>query len=658
MSGIKDKDHIDEVRRRLYERGEREGADASAYALTDTPSLVTGNWIAPASLIETLPTDPRIGVLTEPELVIEQSIQKKIKRHYSYRAIILLVTMGIFLLVLGGTSLYLFTGTNQISNKNIGIAITGPLTIGGGEILPLQLTVTNQNTVPIESAVLIVSYPTGTKAADDSGRDIFEERVTLDRINAGEAINIPVKAILFGEENQEREIKATVEYRLVESNGTFYKEADPFIITINSSPLVLRVTSVEKVSSGQEVAVTMTLQSNSASVLKNILVSASYPKNFDFTSAIPSPVYRESEWIVAEINPNESVTIVLKGRVEGGQDEEFQMQFSAGSPRQDNQFILGSVLANATADFLIEQPFIDMDLSINGAVTDVVTLKTGDGISVQVSVTNTLSESIYDMAVEVGISGNIFPRESVQVQNGYYDSVKDIVRFEVSGDKTLYEVEPGQTRRFNFSLRPDDSATTPGFAVTANAFARRVNEDSVTENLIGTAKSEARYTSSANLTRQISRNSSTFTDSGPIPPVADAKTTYTITLQASAGANDVTGTVVSTSIPQYATWENKTAGAGSIEFNPVTKEITWSVGGIDAGTTKEFSFQVGIVPSQNQIGSVPAVLGAQQLRATDSFTDTVIRAEGLPLSATLSSEAGFPPDSGKVIREVVESDGN
>lgn len=658
MSGIKEKENIDEVRRRLYERGEQSNNSEPAYTLSDTPSLVTENWVVPEQLIQPHPIDPRTGLLTEPELVIQDSMKKKIKRHYSYRAIILLVTMVIFLVVLAGTSFYLLMGTNQISNKNIAVALSGPLTIGGGEVLPLQITVTNQNTVPIESAVLIVSYPAGTKAADDTGRDIFEERVTLDRINAGEAINVPVKAIIYGEENQEREINATIEYRLVESNGTFYKEADPFIIKINSSPLVIRVNAVEKVSSGQEVVVTMTLQSNSSSVLKNVLVSANYPQNFDFTSAVPSPVYRESEWMIPEISPNQAITIVLKGQVEGGQDEEFQMQFSAGSPRQDNQFILGSVLANATADFTIEKPFIDVDVAINGTKTDVVTLQTGQSTSVEVSVTNTLSESIYDMAVEVGISGNILSRETVGVQNGYYDSAKDVVRFEVSGNSSLAEVSPGQTRQFTFSLQPNDTAATPGFAVTANAFARRVSESSATENLVGTAKGEARYTSSVSLARQISRNSSAFADSGPVPPVADAKTTYTITLQASAGGNDVTGAIVTTSIPQYATWENKTAGAGTVEFNPITKEIIWTAGGIDSGTTKEFSFQIGITPSQNQIGTVPAVLGAQRLRATDSFTNSVIRAEGLPLSTTLSSEAGFGPNSGEVIREMVESNDN
>jgi len=150
--------------------------------------------------------------------------------------------------------------------------------------------------------------------------------------------------------------------------------------------------------------------------------------------------------------------------------------------------------------------------------------------------------------------------------------------------------------------------------------------------------------------RQISRNTSSFSDTGSVPPKADEKTTYTITLKVSAGNNDVTGAVITSTIPSYATWENKSDGDGTVLFNSVNKEVSWTIGGMNANATKEVSFQVGITPSQNQVGTIPAVLGTQSLRATDSFTKSVVRAEGLPLSAQLSPEAGFPEDSGVVVR--------
>lgn len=645
MPDFKDPEKLQDMRRRLYERG-TESTPVVRHELSATPHVAPAAWSDQPEILtlQTPVIDPRTGVLTEPTVDV---IPPK-KRRLSYRAIILLVSAALFLLVLGLSSLYLMFGNTLISSNNIGISIAGPLTIGGGEEMKLQVGVTNQNKVPIESAVLIVSYPVGTKSVGEDSKEIFEERVTLNRISAGEAVNVPVSAIIFGEENQEQQIRATIEYRLVDSNGTFFKEADPLTFKINSSPVVIRVDTVKKVSAGQEIDVKLTIQSNSPNPLKNLLVSASYPSNFEYTTASPEPMYRESEWLIDEILPEKSTTITIKGVVVGNQSEEFQLQFSIGTPQKDNQFMIGSVLANATADFLIEQPFINVGMEIDGKTSDVVTLATGKSTAVTVIVQNTLTETLYDMVVEVEVKGNILVRELVEVEDGYYDSVKDVIRYEPSGNQNLVQIDPGATKEFTFTLKPSDKTETPSFSLTANAYARRVFENRATEQLVGTVKREVKFTSSVGITRKLARGVPGFIDGGTVPPVADAETTYTVTLQASAGGNDVTGAVVTTSLPQYVSWKNLALGDGSIVFNPISKEVTWTIGGIDAASNKNVSFQVGLLPSQNQIGVTPAVVGAQRFRATDRFTGAVVRAEGVPLSSELGIESGFEEQNGRV----------
>lgn len=645
MPDFKDPEKLQDMRRRLYERGS-EPVPVVRHQLSATPHVAPPAWTDQPEIptLQTPVLDPRTGVLTEPTIDV---VPPK-KRRLSYRAIILLVSAALFLLVLGLSSLYLMFGNTLISSNNIGISIAGPLTIGGGEEMKLQVGVTNQNKVPIESAVLIVTYPPGTKSVGEDSKDIFEERVTLNRISAGEAVNVPVSAIIFGEENQEQQIRATIEYRLVDSNGTFFKEADPLTFKINSSPVVIRVDTVKKVSAGQEIDVKLTIQSNSPNPLKNLLVSASYPSNFEYTTASPEPMYRESEWLIDEILPEKSTTITIKGVVVGNQSEEFQLQFSVGTPQKDNQFMIGSVLANATADFLIEQPFINVGMEIDGKTSDVVTLATGKSTGVTVVVQNTLTETLYDMVVEVEVKGNILVRELVEVEDGYYDSVKDVIRYEPSGNQNLVQIDPGATKEFTFILKPSDKTETPSFSLTANAYARRVFENRATEQLVGTVKREVKFTSSVGIVRKLARGVPGFIDGGSVPPVADMETTYTVNLQASAGGNDVTGAVVTTSLPQYVSWKNLALGDGSVVFNPISKEITWTIGGIDAGSNKNISFQVGLLPSQNQIGITPAVVGAQRFRATDRFTGEVVRAEGAPLSSELGIESGFEEQNGRV----------
>lgn len=648
MSGIKDQEQIDALRRRLYERG-NDTPPSERHTLTDTPTPVPHTWSDMRTPEPFIPeTDPRPATITEPELdVVAEPVKNR-----RYRSIIMWVSLFFFVVVTGLTSLYLLIGGNQISGRNIAISITGPLATGGGEIMPLQVVVTNQNKVPIESAVLIVQYPPGTKSVDEPPRDLFEERVPIDRVAAGEAINIPLRAVMFGEENQERSIRATIEYRLIDSNGTFFKEADPLVFKINSSPLLVRVEALEKVASGQEVEVKVTVQSNASTVLKDILLSATYPGNFDYTSATPAPSFRESEWLIKEIAPEGSETITLRGLVVGQQDEEFQIQFTAGTPRQDNQFILGAVLANASTDFIIERPFIDVALRINRNENSSVTLRTGEPTEVEVIVRNTLVETLYDMNVAVSISGNVLERQDVSARRGYYDSVNDVIKWDVSGDRSLTEVAPGESKTFTFTINPGNQTETPAFSVEANAFARRVTENRATEQLVGTVSSDVRFTSVVAVER------SAAYAAGPIPPVADEETQYQITLRTSAGGNDVTGAVVTTALPQYVNWKNITSGDGSIVFNPVSKELTWTIGDIEAGSSAATTFTIGLLPSQNQIGTTPALLGTQRLRATDRFTGDVVRAEGVPISSELPSSSGYEEENGEVVADLVLTPNN
>ncbi|MFM2424146.1 MAG: hypothetical protein RLZZ70_537, partial [Candidatus Parcubacteria bacterium] len=296
---------------------------------------------------------------------------------------------------------------------------------------------------------------------------------------------------------------------------------------------------------------------------------------------------------------------------------------------------------------------INVGIGINDVESEVVTVKTGEQTAVTVTVRNTLTDTLYDMAVEVAIKGNVLVRDRVIVPNGFYDSVKDVIRFDPSGDSSLSQVSPGQQKQFTFSLQPSDRTETPSFTVTANAYARRVAETRATEQLVGTAKSEVKFTSSVTAGRELGRGNRTFVESGPFPPVADIATTYTVTLFAGAGGNDVTGAVMTTALPQYVSWQNQQTGDGTIVFNPVSKEITWTAGDIEAGKEKQVSFQVALLASQNQIGSTPAMLAAQRFRATDRFTGEVVRAEAAPLSTELSDEAGYEKGNG-VVRKTAD----
>ncbi len=654
MSGIKDQKNIDDLRKRLYERGNEAGA-TERHSLTPRPVEVSRGWdmvekktplstpnLASVSL-ET-PADRATEAIFSEHEVSSLTLPKPKKRRY--RTVIIVLSLLFFIITVGVSSVYLFFGANQISAKNISITLSAPFSVAGGEELPLQISIANQNDVAIESATLIINYPPGARSTEEGNKELYEERVTVEAIKAGQAVNIPIRVILYGEENESKEIKAAVEYRMEGSNGNFFKKATPVLVQISSSPLVLRVTGVEKISSGQEMELRLKLQSNASAVQKNILVAVDYPDTFSFTKSTPETVYGENTWLIPELKPEETYEILVQGLVTGLSSQVSEMQFRAGTPETGNQFIMGSVLYQTKFSYTIEQPFTAVVVEVNGDRDGEVVLPAGERAAVKVKVTNTLEESIYDMRVELSPRGNLIRDDQLDIFQGFYDTNTKSIRYDVSGDSTLAEIKPGETREFSFQVDPDKKQATASFNVSAGIYARRLNEDNAAEALIGTALTEVKYSSVVTVGSQAGYNEGAFTDVGPIPPVVNTATTYTATLVVEAGVNTMTGAVVTTSLPQYVSWLDQKSGDGMVEFNPVSKQLKWNLGDVEAGGRKTLQFQVSLLPSVTQVGDSPILLGRQELKATDGFTGVALRAQNSELSNELSTEFGFVAGNG------------
>jgi hypothetical protein len=412
---------------------------------------------------------------------------------------------------------------------------------------------------------------------------------------------------------------------------------------------VLRLDSVEKVASGQTVDVQMTVVSNASSPVRNVLISAEYPNGFRFESAEPAPVFGNNVWQIDELLPEESVEINLTGVVVGLTEESFQINFSAGPARTDNPYLVGSILAESNINFFIERPFIDVLTTIDGETNRSVTLAQGDRSTVDVEITNTLEETVYDMVVEVVPGGNALNEDSVVGTNGFYDSNSGTVRWEVSNNRSFAQVAPGEERSLSFSVTPDSPKPTASYDLVVNVYARRVAETSAAEQLIGTALIEAKYSSELVIGSQAGHGG-LFASSGSIPPVVGETTTYTITMVALGGVNDLTDVIFNTSLPVYVEWTENVQGDGDLVYNPVSKQIEWKPGNILSGDQKEISFQLEFTPSLSQRGQTPVLLRTQTARATDRFTGERLQAQADPVVTELSAEAGYEKDNGVVIR--------
>ncbi len=644
MSGIKDQEKLEEVRKRLYERGVQRPA-SQFHNLVRTVEPVRTSWQEPPKPVA-IPVPSAQPVEEVPAI---QEIMATQKRKKGYRVKILLAGLSFFMLAIVISSFFMLFGGGGISGENIAISATGPFTIGGGEELQMQVAITNDNAVPIESATLIVEYPKGTLSSTEEGKSLSVERLSLQTVKRGETINVPMRAKVFGEENEEKIVKVSVEYRVEGSNATFFKEAEPLRFKISSSPVVVRVEAVQKISSGQETEIAITVVSNSPTPLSEVLVKAEYPAGFDFSKSLPSPTHSQNMWLIKDLQPEKESKIVITGIVIGKESDVSAINFTVGVPNERDPQSLASVFVTAKTEFKIEQPFLDITMKVDSSEAAEIAVEPGKRSNVTIELENTLESTLHDMSVEVNLSGNAFSVFEVSPSGGYFDPSKNTIVWDRSNTGVLEQTPPGEKERLSFTIEANGAVSvTPQVNISVNAKARRISENNVSEELVGTAKRTIKVISTPRIVGVVSHNNGLFTDTGPIPPVSDIATTYTVSMVIDNGSNDITGAMVTASLPAYVTWLNKVQGTGDITYNPTARTLQWNAGSIAANGQTYVSFQVSLLPRVLQVGTIPTLVNEQRLEATDRFTTTKVRDTNDAITTMLKTEGGTDEKSGVV----------
>lgn len=636
-------DRIEALRERLYRRG---GATdfVTRHALhdglpgghTESTAARGGAWASQAAATPHAPGSASLPQGTAPGA---QNPFMKHKTRTRFRIIVALVGLAFFVAALVFSSSFLFFGSNTISGENISIDVNGPFTIGGGDQMSLQIAVANENAVAVESALLVIGYPQGTQSASEPGKELFTERIPLNRIDSGEVVNVPVRALVYGEENEEKTVTVSVEYRVSGSNATFFKEADLYRFKISSSPVTLSVDTVRSVTSGQEVEIELTVQSNASAPVSDLLIQATYPNGFDFASAEPAPDSNKDTWSIKELKPEERKTITIKGIVTGKQNEERVFDVSVGVANERDRFALASHFVSNEFGIAIEEPFLAVTTQINGTDKNPIAVKHGEHVSVRVTFENTLEDALYDVEVTARLDGNALDEGRVSAVGGFYESSNNLVTWNYVDTKTLKEVPPGSKVDLTFTLIPEEEVNrSPEITMDFAVKGKRVYEDRVPRELTGILTRTVQIESKVAYDSSMVYSDGPFTNTGPVPPIAEKTTQYAVLMTVENGSNSITGAEVTAVLPPYVTWLDLVTPGDTVKYNATSRQLTWDIGDVEANTREEVWMQISFTPSLAQVGETPTLLRDQQFKAMDRFTGTSLRATGYALSTVLSDD--------------------
>lgn len=620
------RDRIEEAKQRLYSRSIDAIRVRKDRVLKSIEHAVPDSWqITPEKKMKA------------QKLLLDTSVFKKF-------FLFCLAILGLAIVVAGFTFL---KGTSTVSTENVEIEILGNAFTEGGAELPIQIQVLNKNATPLELADLFVEYPRGSDGM--ANQDFERKRISIGTISAGKSAQEIIPLTLYGEEGTVQTIRARLEYRIKGSNAIFVKEKT-YDVSISSAPLELAVTAPTSASSGEEVSFKVVLKSNSAKISPRMRLVFEFPPGFESTTATPEASSGDTVFDLGDLPPDAEKTIIVRGVLRGidGDEKMFRVYSGEGDPKDDSKIdvVYNSILHT----MVINRPFLEAQLVIGNKDSDVYAARTGSPINAQVKWQNNLPEKVIDAEISVTIDGNVYKEDTLKT-DGFYNAVTNTINWNKNIDMDFASVEQGENGTLDLSFNTLPLVTgqgtvisDPHVTITVSIRGKLASGGSIAE-INNSSTKTIKIISDTQFTSVASFSNGPFTNSGPLPPSVDDKTTFTITWNITNTANPLGNGVVRGVLPLYVSWENTSSPTGEqIVFDEATREITWNTGTIPQGSgfsapVKSVSFKIGLTPTQSELGEVPEILSEAVFTARDLYTGVDVSLKRNALSTRIFGDA-------------------
>lgn len=566
----------------------------------------------------------------------------------------LLIASVLFCIVAVGIGAYLFfNGSNLISANNITININGPVSIPGGEPVSFDVTVKNNNNIDLKSVDMAVEFPAGATDPLNPSRELKTTRQLLGDMSASGSIKKTISAVIFGEENLQKQINVTVTYS-VKGSTALFKKSQSYEILINSSPITVTASSFNQITSGQEFSMKVDLRSNSQQTLKNVLLKANYPFGYTFSSSNIKPLADNSTWRIGDIPAGGNRTVTIIGKLDGQDTDTKTFHFTVGAQSLSDSKLIGTQFMAIQRDISIQKPFISLGIAIDG--DDDSTDHVGQfnkPENVQITWFNNLPTAVSNMTITAKLSGSAYDKVSVQPNLGYYRSITDDVVWNQQTNPEFANVAAGQTGTLTFAVVPKDKGSggspvvNPTVHFNISVSANRTQETNVSGSLTSAVSRTTRISSNIALAGRVVRAQGPFINTGAIPPKIEKPTTYTIIWTVDNTSSTVGNAQVTATIPPYVKWLGIVSPASeSVTYEPNSGTITWNIGNIstytiDSSRRREAAFQISFLPSVSQLDQSPTLINEASLTAIDSFTNASLSSSQDYLTTRFSTDASY-----------------
>jgi hypothetical protein len=312
-------------------------------------------------------------------------------------------------------------------------------------------------------------------------------------------------------------------------------------------------------------------------------------------------------------------------------------------------------------DITIQKPFISMTVYVDNdsELTDSIG-EFNRSHRVDLYWFNNLAVPVENAVIVAHLSGSAYNKTAVEPNGGYYRSATDDIIWNPQTTPELASIEAGGSGRVSFSIMPKDMSTdsapvvNPKLDISVNVSGDRSQESQVPETLTAISSRTIRVSSNISLTGRIVRTVGPFINTGPIPPRAEMKTTYTVIWSVDNTSSSVGNAKVVATLPAYTKWLGFISPSGeSVTYDQNNGTVTWDIGSLSTYTIgssrrRELYFQVSFEPGVDLISQIPTLVGDAELTAIDNYTGVNLSDRQDFLTTSFSTDPTYKGTDGYV----------
>jgi hypothetical protein len=545
----------------------------------------------------------------------------------------------ILILILGGLFAFWNWRKNIYSKEVLKLEILGPSEISLGQEVEYLVKYKNNGDFRLEEPELIFEPPENSlKNGEVAKREILKEEKLGVAIYPGEENSFSFKVRLFGKEGEAKIAKATLTYRPKNLKAR-YSSNTSLTTLIKSVPITFEFDLPSKIESNKNFTFHLDYFSNVNYLLQNLRIQTEYPTEFEFLESKPKSI-EKTEWEIPVLNKSEGGRIEISGKItsEVGTTKIFRGKL--GVLVGDQLVILKEIEKGVE----IVKPSIYIRQEINGNPQYVAV--PGDWLHYTIYFKNIGDEELTNLFLISKLEGEAFDFNTIKSDLGDCKPGDDSVVFDWRRVPKLQYLAPTEEGKVDFWIKlKDDLGSIINPVLKNKVFISQAKEEFVTK-----------ISSKIEVVQKGYFQDEVFGNSGPLPPKVGQATTYTILWQVKNYYSDMKDVKIKAKLPPYVSLTGKIFPeemVSKFSFDPESREVVWSLGDLEKGKgifipPPSIAFQISFVPTEDQIGQKPEIIGEIKISGEDTWTEKILEATSSSITTALPDDPTMKPELGIV----------